>query len=122
MADEYILKHLEDIRLTIEELEGFFKDFPKRLDIFVKNNLLRSAVERQIGIIGEAMVRIRKHDSNFIITNSEDIIAIRNKLIYAYDSIKLENIWELVVRHIPELKKDIGHLINEELEKENCQN
>ena len=119
MADEYILKHLEDIRLTIEELESFFKDFPKRLDIFVKNNLLRSAVERQIGIIGEAMVRIRKHDSNFIITNSEDIISIRNKLIYAYDSIKLENIWELVVRHIPELKKDIERLI-EELEKGNC--
>ena len=117
MADEYILKHLDDIRIAIEDLEEFFKEFPNRYDLFEKNHLLRCAVERKTEIMGEAMVRIRKHDPDFIIPHSKDVIATRNRLIHAYDSVKPEFLWGLVVRHIPELKKDIERLIKEELEK-----
>ena len=117
MGDEYILKHLEDIRLAIEELEEFFKDFPRRFDLFEKNNLLKRAVERQTEIMGEAMVRIRKHNPDFIIPNSKDVIATRNRIIHAYDSVQPDFLWGLVIRHIPELKKDIERLIQEELEK-----
>lgn len=28
MVDEYILKHLQDVLDAIDELEGFFADFP----------------------------------------------------------------------------------------------
>ena len=121
MADEYILKHLEDIRLSIEELEEFFKDFPRRFDLFEKNNLLKRAVERQTEIMGEAMVRIRKHNPDFIIPNSKDVIATRNRIIHAYDSVQPDFLWGLVIRHIPELKKDIERLIQEELEKDNLE-
>ena len=117
MGDEYILKHLNDIRIAIEDLEQFFKDFPTRYDLFEKNHLLRCAVERKAEIRGEAMVRIRKHDPNFIIPNSKDVIATRNRLIHAYDSVQPEFLWSLVIRHIPEIKKDIERLIQEELEK-----
>ena len=119
MADEYILKHLEDILTAIEDLEGFFKDFPNRFDLFEKNHLLRCAVERKTEIMGEAMVRIRKHNPDFIIPNSKDVIATRNRLIHAYDSVQPEFLWGLVIRHIPELKKDIERLIKEELAKGN---
>lgn len=34
MADEYILKHLQDVLDAINELEGYFTDFPKRFDLF----------------------------------------------------------------------------------------
>lgn len=121
MADEYILKHLEDIRLAIEELEEFFKDFPRRFDLFEKNNLLKRAVERQTEIMGEAMVRIRKHNPDFIIPNSKDVIATRNRIIHAYDSVQPDFLWGLVIRHIPELKKDIERLIQEELAKEDLE-
>ena len=117
MADEYILKHLEDIRLAIEELEEFFKDFPRRFDLFEKNILLKRAVERQTEIMGEAMVRIRRHNPDFIIPNSKDVIATRNRIIHAYDSVQPDFLWGLVIRHIPELKKDVERLIQEELEK-----
>ena len=119
MADEYILKHLEDILIAIEDLEGFFKDFPNRYDLFEKNHLLRCAVERKTEIMGEAMVRIRKHKPDFIIPNSKDVIATRNRLVHAYDSVQPEFLWGLVIRHIPELKKDIERLIKEELAKGN---
>ena len=119
MADEYILKHLEDILIAIEDLEGFFKDFPNRYDLFEKNHLLRCAVERKTEIMGEAMVRIRKHNPDFIIPNSKDVIATRNRLIHTYDSVQPEFLWGLVIRHIPQLKKDIERLIQEELEKGN---
>ena len=102
MADEYILKHLEDILIAIEDLEGFLKDFPNRYDLFEKNHLLRCAVERKTEIMGEAMVRIRKHNPDFIIPNSKDVIATRNRLIHAYDSVQPEFLWGLVIRHIPE--------------------
>jgi len=60
MADEYILKHLQDVLNAINELEGFFTDFPKRFDLFEKDGLRICAVERKTEIMGEAINRIRK--------------------------------------------------------------
>ena len=40
MADEYILKHLQDILTAINDLEKVFIDYPNRFDVFEKDNLL----------------------------------------------------------------------------------
>lgn len=56
MADEYILKHLQDVLDAINELEGFFADFPKRFDLFEKDGLRICAVERKTEIMGEAII------------------------------------------------------------------
>lgn len=74
MADEYILKHLQDALDAINELEGFFADFPKRFDLFEKDKLKICAVERKTEIMGEAINRIRKKDPTFDIPNAKDII------------------------------------------------
>ena len=47
MADEYILKHLQDVLTAITELESVFVDYPMRYDVFEKDNLRRGAVERK---------------------------------------------------------------------------
>lgn len=47
MADEYILKHLQDVLDAINELEGFFIDYPRRFDVFEKDRLRICAVERK---------------------------------------------------------------------------
>ena len=76
MADEYILKHLQDVLDAINELEGFFANFPKRFDLFEKDGLRICAVERKTEIMGEAINRIRKKDPAFKIPNAKEIIKI----------------------------------------------
>jgi uncharacterized protein with HEPN domain len=34
-------------------------------------------------------------------------IGLRNQIIHAYDSISDENIWSIVINHIPNLKQEI---------------
>lgn len=111
MADEYILKHLQDVLDAIIELEGYFADFPMRFDMFEKDGLRICAVERKAEIMGEAINRIRKKDPSFGIPNAKEIINTRNRIIHGYDSVETEFLWGLVVRHIPELKKDIERII-----------
>lgn len=113
MAEEYILKHLQDVLDAINELEGFFSDFPKRFDLFERDRLRICAVERKTEIMGEAINRIRKKDPSFEIPNAREIINTRNRIIHGYDSVETEFLWGLVVRHIPELKKDIQRIITE---------
>lgn len=113
MVDEYILKHLQDVLDAIDELEGFFADFPKRFDLFEKDGLRVCAVERKTEIMGEAINRIRKKDPTFEIPNAKEIINTRNRIIHGYDSVEKEFLWGLVLRHIPQLKKDVERIISE---------
>ncbi len=109
--DEYIEIYLSDIKRAIEELESYFDGYPMRYEVFEKDYLRRSAVERKTEIMGEAINRILKIQHDFPIPNARAIIDTRNRIIHAYDSVRPEFLWGLVMRHIPELKKDIERLI-----------
>ena len=89
----------------------FFVDYPLRYDVFEKDYLRRSAVEREAEIMGEAINRILKIQRDFPLPNAKAVIDTRNRIIHGYDSVKPEFLWSLVVCHIPELKKDVDHLI-----------
>ena len=122
MVEEYILKYLQDVLDAINELEGFFTDFPRRFDLFEKDRLRICAVERKTEIMGEAINRIRKKDPTFEIPNAKEIINTRNRIIHGYDRVETEFLWGLVVRHIPELKKDIERIIRQYEERYNHEN
>lgn len=62
--DNYVKKHLQDIITAIEEIESFFDNRPKFFEEFNRNLCLRRAVERNVEIIGEAMNRILKANSD----------------------------------------------------------
>lgn len=63
--DERILKWLYDIKQAIEEIDQYFENQPKDFLPYRGNTMLKRAVERDLEIIGEAMNRILKRDSNF---------------------------------------------------------
>ncbi|WP_370691873.1 DUF86 domain-containing protein [Rhodonellum sp.] len=44
---------------------------------------------------------------------SKSIIGLRNQVIHAYDNISDENIWSILIRHLPELEKEIKALITD---------
>ena len=109
--DQRILKWLYDVKGAIDEIEGYFENFPKDFSAYQSNTLLKRAVERDLEIIGEAVNRIIRLDANFPITSAKRIVGLRNQIIHAYDNISDENVWAIVNKHIPELKREIQQLI-----------
>ncbi|WP_083932833.1 DUF86 domain-containing protein [Gillisia sp. CAL575] len=46
-------------------------------------------------------------------TNAKSIIGLRNQVIHAYDSISDENIWSILINHLPKLKSEIEILTDQ---------
>jgi uncharacterized protein with HEPN domain len=111
--NERVLKCLYDIRFAIVEIDSFFDDREKRFEDYTKDIILKRAIERDLEIIGEAMSRILKEDPEFQIENARRIVGLRNQIIHGYDSVSDENIWGIIMIHLPKLKKEIELLIQE---------
>ena len=78
--------------------------------------MLKRAIERNLEIIGESMNRIIKYNRNWAnkITDAKSIVGLRNQVIHAYDSISDENIWSILINHLPKLQTEVEALIKEE--------
>ncbi len=74
---------------------------------------MRRAVEREIEIIGEAMTKTLKLDSNIPIQNARQIVNTRNMVIHSYDAVDDNVIWGIVKRHLPLLKVEVLELLKE---------
>lgn len=99
-------KYLSDILMAIDLIEKFTVDVS---DFNAYDNDLKtqSAVERQLAIIGEALNRLRKIDTDLKNENAKKIIGFRNKLIHAYDSIDNSIVWVILNRHLNNLKNEV---------------
>ncbi|RUA27302.1 MAG: hypothetical protein DSY76_05380 [Bacteroidetes bacterium] len=103
-------KYLFDILFSIEAIEEFLKgyDFLKyQTDLKTK-----SAVERQLGIIGEAVNKFSKEELNHQLINSREIVNFRNRIIHAYDSVDDSIVWAIQTNHLPVLKNEVKQLLN----------
>ncbi len=104
-------KYLSDIIHAIELVEEFTESITD-YNHFLSDLKTQSAVERQLGIIGEAVNRFDQYCPESSIQNAKKIIGFRNRLIHAYDSIDSSIIWTIVKRHLTPLKMEIiGKLI-----------
>jgi uncharacterized protein with HEPN domain len=70
----------------------------------------KSAIERQIAIIGEALVKLNKEDPGLIISNGRQIISLRNRLVHAYDSIDDSMMWAIIKNYLILLKEELSKL------------
>ena len=102
-------KYLFDILLSIDAIEEFLIDF----DFFQYQNDLKtkSAVERQLGIIGEAVNKFTKEAPEISLKHAREIVNFRNRIIHAYDSIDDCIIWAIRINHLPVLKKEVEELL-----------
>ena len=114
--DERILKWLFDIKIAIEEIDSYFENQEKDFLKYRENVMLKRAIERNLEIIGEAMNRILKRDLSFEseISNAKAIIGLRNQVIHAYDNISDENIWSILINHLPKLKLEVDQLVDKQ--------
>lgn len=98
---------LEDIRQASELIMSFVAD--KDFDCYSNDILLKSAVERQFEIVGEALNRLYKKDPELTVTIKEyqKIISFRNMLIHGYDVVDDRVVWDIVSKYLPTL---LGHV------------
>ena len=77
------------------------------------DRMLRSAVERQFEIIGEALGKAADTDASLaqLIPELPRIVALRNRLIHGYDSVDNEIVWDIVRSKLPALETQVRELL-----------
>ncbi|MFH1023513.1 MAG: HepT-like ribonuclease domain-containing protein [Planctomycetota bacterium] len=73
---------------------------------YSRDRMLRSATERELQIVGEASVRLRRMAPEIAdsFPQAERIIAFRNRLVHGYDVLDDAVVWGIVERHLPALE------------------
>ncbi len=103
--------YINDILESIEKIEEFIRDVTEK--DFCVNIEKQYAVIRALEIIGEATSD--ENISEEFKTKNPDIPwkkikAMRNILIHAYGKVDIEEVWRVIEKDLPNLKKQISDL------------
>lgn len=102
----YLWDMLTAARAVVAFVEG------RTLEEYIIDLMLRSAVERQVEIVGEAARRVSKE---FQAMHPEipwrPIQAQRHILAHDYGEIKHDRLWRVAVEHIPALIQQLAPLV-----------
>lgn len=87
----------------------------KTFEDYTNDRLLRSAVERQFEIIGEALNQLCKIEPQWAdcIPDVPQIIAFRNVLIHGYASVNDLTVWRTIDESLPTLYEIVTGLLND---------
>ena len=97
---------MSDILRSIELIESFTIDLESFSDY--QNDLkTKGAVERHLGIIGEAVNKFMKETSQSNLSKAAQIISLRNRLIHSYDNVDDSIIWSILTRYLRPLKEEV---------------
>ena len=101
--------YLWDIRDSIVFLGG------RSLSEYSSDIMLRSAVERQLLIIGEALGQFtgRFPDLSQRITSHAEVIAFRNFLVHGYSFVADAIVWSIIHSDLPVLQREVAELLVE---------
>jgi len=107
-------KYLYDVRQAAERLLRFCEG--KSFDDYTRDELLRSAVERQFEIIGEALNRLSRTDPQTAegIDEHRRIIAFRNILVHGYAEVDERVVWNVLELKLPKLHQQVAELLSED--------
>ncbi len=100
-------KYLSDILIAIELVESFTRDIDS-FETFSKDLKTQSAVERQLGIIGEAVNKYKQECPNEPLENTQQIVGFRNRIIHAYDNIDVSIVWVILMKYLNPLKSEVS--------------
>jgi len=108
------LKWLQDMQQAADLLAQFTDD--KSAEDYLGDALLRSAVERQLMIIGEALGNLRREDETLLggLTEPHRIIALRHILVHGYSVVEDLVIWDIVQVKLPALRQELALLMETE--------
>ena len=104
---------LYDIQIAVSRIQEFTHN--ANFEDYQRNVMMRSAVERQSEIIGEAVNRLSDIDADlaYRITERRRIINFRNLLIHGYSVVDDRLVWDVIHTRLPVLAREIAEFINE---------
>jgi len=105
-------KYLFDIKQAAGLLADFTRE--KAFADYQGDPLLKSAVERQFEIIGEALARLDPETASRI-SEYRRIIAFRNILIHGYAQIDERLVWGVLEAKLPTLAQEVNSLLGEQV-------
>lgn len=87
----------------------------KGLSDYENDAMLRAAVERNFEIIGEALSQAVRFFPQIAgrVTDEQQIISFRNRLIHGYATVRHALVWEIVQTKLPQLHKEVAQLLRE---------
>lgn len=82
---------------------------------FTSDPLVRSAIERQLEILGESLNRLRRDDVDTAdrVPGLDKIVGMRNVLAHEYGDIDYEIVWRAATTGIPALMPVLKELLDE---------
>jgi uncharacterized protein with HEPN domain len=104
-------KLLWDMMQAAERISSFAAS--KSFEDFRGDALLRSGIERQFEILGEAMTRLIQTSPTIAqqFSDYRKIVGFRNALIHGYDVVDDEVTWGIVQQKLPRLREEIERLL-----------
>ena len=104
-------KYLFDIQRAVALLQSFIRG--KTFMDYESDAMMRSAVERQFEIIGEAVNKLADVDEEAVhrISEYERIIAFRNILIHGYAVVDDRLVWDVTQTNLPILADEVHALL-----------
>jgi len=80
---------------------------------FDRDIVLRSAIERQFEIIGEALAQLERIDAATAqkVPDLRQIIAFRNVLIHGYATVDPARVWRVIEDNLPPLRVALAALL-----------
>jgi uncharacterized protein with HEPN domain len=105
--------YLYDISVACARIAEFTAG--RTIEDYRQDAMVRSAVERQFEIIGEALNLLRRDapDTAGRISDASRIIAFRNRLIHGYATVSDEVVWGVIEASLPMLVRDVECLLTE---------
>ena len=85
------------------------------LDDYCNSRLIRSSVEREFTIIGEALSQLSRRDGDLFaqIDQAPQIISFRNKLTHEYVTINDQLVWGVIQNNLPVLLEQCTQLLSD---------
>ena len=83
------------------------------LEAYARDAKCRAAVERKFGVMGEACTRLRDRFPEVFekMPDARQMISFRNRLIHGYDSVDDAIVWDILVRKLPALGRQVDDLL-----------
>ncbi|MEN6442898.1 MAG: HepT-like ribonuclease domain-containing protein [Methanoregula sp.] len=112
MQPHEIKKYFFDIAEACDLIAQFTSG--KTLADYQNDPLLRSGVERQFEIMGEALNQAIQYDPSVaeLISNSSRISSFRNRLIHGYATISDSVVWGVLETNLPVLSREVKELLD----------
>ena len=82
---------------------------------YERDTMVQDAVERRLGIIGEALSRVAALEPALVdrIPELRQIVGLRNRVIHGYDAVDDEIVWDVVQHWLPRLQAHVAELLEE---------